>query len=110
MEDGGARSAFRGLASSRVLRRLRLARLKEWRADDFQSVQPVSREHSQCREPVFQAAAEVDARSLGEVADGDGDVAESEAERDRLRQELAVEHEIIRIPLERNRFEDLSRI
>ena len=56
-------------------------------------------------EAVLQAAAEIDAAGLIEVADGDGDVAEAKAQAHRLHQELRIKNEIVGVVLKVDTFE-----
>src|SRR5579884_3321515 len=75
-------------------------RPEQRRAADAEAVKPVLADHAQRAEAVLQAAAEIDAAGFLKVADGDGDVAEAEAETHRLDQKLCVEDEIVGVFLE----------
>src|SRR6266446_4860398 len=64
---------------------------------------------AQDAEPVTHAGAESDRRRLGEVAAGARDLADREAQPDRLAEHLVVEQEVVRVLLERQRLEDGPR-
>jgi len=67
-------------------------------------------ERAEGGEGVGARAPEADARRLVEVADRHGDVAEAEAEVDGLEEQLGVEHEVVRVLLERDRFQELPGV
>jgi len=67
-------------------------------------------ERAEGGEGVGARAPEADARRLVEVADRHGDVAEAEGEVDGLEEQLGVEHEVVRVLLERDRFQELPGV
>src|SRR5262249_57122837 len=81
----------------------RRLRLEERRATEAGPVGHEPAEHAERAEPVGDAPPEVDRRGLGEIARGDGNVADAEAEVSGLGQELRVEHEVVGVLLEGHR-------
>src|SRR5262245_26181584 len=65
---------------------------------------------AEAAEAIPHASAEVDRGGLREVLRGTAHLADAEAEPERLGEHLIVEHEVIRVGLERKRFEDAPRV
>jgi len=61
-------------------------------------------------ERVGARPAQADARRFVEIADRHRDVAEAEAEVDGLEEELGVEHEVVRVLLERDRLQEVAGV
>src|SRR5947209_1680301 len=73
-------------------------------------MQPKPSNQTERAEPVLQAVLEIDTAGAGEIANRDGNVAEPEAEVDRLDQKLGVENEVVGVALKRNALEDGAAI
>src|SRR5262245_25688202 len=73
-------------------------------------MEPVTSERRQGQHPITKAPAKGDAARLGEVANRGGNVTDPKAEMHRLYQELGVEHEIVRVALERDRLQHTTAV
>src|SRR5690606_28119059 len=74
---------------------------------EAQAVRPKAHHRVYGRNSVLHAAAETDTGGLLEVPHRHWNVTDPKAEVHGLREELTVEHEIIRVPLKRNRLQNL---
>ena len=83
---------------------------EERRVSNGEAIQPVSGHGAQRADAVPHTPVEIDAAGLGEIPYGHWDVAQAEAEPNGLDEQLRVEDEIIRVPLERDPFQDLTAI
>src|SRR5436190_15703697 len=88
----------------------RFAAFEHWRLPDAESLRPVLPNGSQGFEPVLDAAAEVDARGLVEVADRYGNVSQLEAEIRCLHEKFRIEYEVVAVVFERDRLQHLTAI
>src|SRR5438128_8638680 len=88
----------------------RLALLEYPEAAQAEALEPELADDAERAEAVLDAAAEVDAARLVEVAHRHRDVAEAEAQVDRLDQELGVEDEVVGVALERHALQDLAAV
>src|SRR5947208_12904738 len=89
---------------------LRFLRLEQLALPQPQAVEPVLGHGLHRLDAVLGAAAEVDLAGLVEVPHRHRHVAEAEPEVDRLHEELRVEHEVVAVALERDRFEHLAAV
>src|SRR5437870_4462986 len=76
--------------------------VEQLRVANPQAIKPVLAHRPQSRQSIASAALEMDAAGLGKVADGNGNIAEPEAEPHRLNEKLRVKDKVIRIVPEGN--------